>query len=140
MSQYSPISWRSTRASALSWRRRDSLSSSAGASSVRRLIAAVRSTPAGPRPPKKALLRHCAALLLGHLSWAAAVLPFFPLQSGFGAFEPRLGPLLPALLFGVAALASCIAPIITHKLGCNVVISLGHVITMLFVGAHFYPR
>ncbi|XP_011497606.1 PREDICTED: protein unc-93 homolog A [Ceratosolen solmsi marchali] len=140
MATYSPISCRSARTSALSWRRRDSMSSSAGASSVRRLIATVRAAPSGPRPPKKAVLRHCAAVLLGHASWSAATLPMFPLQAGLGVFEPQLGPVLLALLFAAATLASCFAPIITQKLGTNLVISIGHLITVLFVGVHLYPK
>ena len=140
MATYSPISCRSARTSALSWRRRESMSSSAGASSVRRLIAAVRTAPSGPRPPKKAVLRHCAAILLGHATCSAAMLPIFPLQAGLGAFDPYLGPALLALLFAVATLASCFAPIIIQKLGTNLTIILGHVITTIFVGSHLYPR
>ncbi|XP_051176499.1 UNC93-like protein [Leptopilina boulardi] len=140
MATYSPISCRSARASALSWRRRESMSSSAGASSVRRLIAAVRTTSSGPRPPKKAVLRHCAALLLGHATCSAAILPMFPLQAGLGAFDPYLGPALLALLFAVATLATCFAPIIVQKLSTNLTIIVGHVIITIFVGAHLYPR
>ncbi|XP_001601631.2 protein unc-93 homolog A isoform X2 [Nasonia vitripennis] len=140
MATYSPISCRSARTSALSWRRRESMSSSAGASSVRRLIAAVRTAPSGPRPPKKAVLRHCAAVLLGHASWSAATLPMFPLQAGLGAFDPQLGPMLLGLLFAVATLTSCFAPIVTQKIGTNLVICIGHLITIIFVGVHLYPK
>lgn len=140
MATYSPISCRSARASALSWRRRDSMSSSAGASSVRRLIAAVRTAPSGPRPPKKAVLRHCAAVLLGHASWSAATLPIFPLQAGLGAFDPQLGPVLLALLFAMATFTSCFSPIFTQKLGTNLVVCIGHLITIIFVGVHLYPK
>ncbi|XP_058799411.1 UNC93-like protein isoform X2 [Phymastichus coffea] len=140
MATYSPISCRSARASALSWRRRDSMSSSAGASSVRRLIAAVRTAPSGPRPPKKAVLRHCAAVLLGHASWSAATLPMFPLQAGLGAFDAQLGPVLLALLYTTATLTSCFSPIFTQKLGTNLAICIGHLITIIFVGVHLYPK
>ena len=140
MATYSPISCRSARTSALSWRRRESMSSSAGASSVRRLIAAVRTAPSGPRPPKKAVMRHCAAMLLGHASWSAATSPMFPLQAGLGAFDPQLGPMLLAMLFAAASLTSCFAPIVTQKLGTNLVICTGHLITVLFVGVHLYPK
>ncbi|XP_076276392.1 protein unc-93 homolog A [Lasioglossum baleicum] len=140
MAAYSPISCRSTRTSALSWRRRDSMNSSAGASSVRRLIAAVRAAPSGPRPPKKAILRHCAALLLGHASCSAATLPMFPLQAGLGTFNPHLGPMLLALLYATATITSCFAPIIVQRLGTNLAISSSHVATTVFVGAHLYPK
>ncbi|XP_066581077.1 UNC93-like protein isoform X2 [Prorops nasuta] len=140
MATYSPISYRSTRTSALSWRRRESMTSSAGASSVRRLIAAVRSTPSGTRPAKRALLRHCAALLLGHASCSAATLPIFPLQAGVGAFTPTLGPLLMALLFAMATLTSCFTPMIVQKIGTNFAISITHVVVTIFVGVHLYPK
>ncbi|KAL7289011.1 hypothetical protein TKK_0016968 [Trichogramma kaykai] len=140
MATYSPISCRSARASALSWRRRDSMSSSQGASSVRRLITAVRNAPAGPRPPKKAVLRHCTAVLLGHASWSAATMPLLPLQAGLGAFEPRFGPVLLALMFAVASLASCFSPLVINKLGTNLSLILGHLITIAFVAVHIFPR
>lgn len=140
MAAYSPISCRSTRTSALSWRRRDSMNSSAGASSVRRLIAAVRAAPSGPRPPRKVVLRHIAALLLGHASCSAATLPIFPLQAGLGAFEPRMGPILLAYLYMMAAATSCFAPIVVQRLGTNFAITANHVVTAIFVGVHLYPK
>ncbi|XP_043268425.1 protein unc-93 homolog A [Venturia canescens] len=140
MTTYSPISCRSARTSAQSCRRRESMSSSAGASSVRRLIVAVRTTPSGPRPPRKAILRHCAALLLGHVTVSAATLPMFPLQAGLGAFNPHLGPILLALLYTSATLTACFAPIVVQKLGTNLVISLTHLATTIFVGTHLYPK
>ena len=140
MAAYSPISCRSTRTSALSWRRRDSMNSSAGASSVRRLIAAVRAAPSGPRPPRRVVLRHIAALLLGHASCSAATLPIFPLQAGLGAFEPRLGPVLLAYLYMMAAATSCFAPIVVQRLGTNLAITASHVVTAIFVGVHLYPK
>ncbi|XP_043250672.1 uncharacterized protein LOC122396393 isoform X2 [Colletes gigas] len=140
MAAYSPISCRSTRTSALSWRRRDSMNSAAGASSVRRLIAAVRAAPSGPRPPKRAIFRHCAALLLGHASCSAATLPIFPLQAGLGAFDPHLGPMLLALLYATATITSCFASIVVQRLGTNLAISASHLVTILFVGLHLYPK
>lgn len=140
MAAYSPISCRSTRTSALSWRRRDSMNSSAGASSVRRLIAAVRTAPSGPRPPKKVILRHCAALLLGHASCSAAMLPMFPLQAGLGTFTLHLGPMLLALLYATATITSCFAPILVQRFGTNLAISTSHMATTVFVGLHLYPK
>uniref|UniRef100_V9ILD9 UNC93-like protein n=2 Tax=Apis cerana TaxID=7461 RepID=V9ILD9_APICE len=140
MAAYSPISCRSTRTSALSWRRRDSMNSSAGASSVRRLIAAVRTAPSGPRPPKKVILRHCAALLFGHASCSAAMLPMFPLQAGLGTFNLHLGPMLLALLYATATITSCFAPILVQRFGTNLAISTSHMATTVFVGLHLYPK
>lgn len=140
MTAYSPISCRSARASVLPCRRRESMTSSAGASSVRRLIAAVRTTPSGPRPPKKIIIRHCAALLLGHMTISAASLPLFPLQAGLFAFNYHLGPLLPATLYATATLTSCFSPIIVQKIGTNLAVIIGHLVTTIFVGTHFYPK
>ncbi|XP_011298781.1 protein unc-93 homolog A [Fopius arisanus] len=140
MTTYSPISCRSARASALSCRRRESMTSSAGTSSVRRLIAAVRTTPSGPRPPRKVILRHCAALLLGHMTISAASLPIFPLQAGLGAFNSHLGPLLLALLYAIAAITSCFATIIVQKIGTNLITSISHLVTTIFVGTHLFPK
>lgn len=139
MATYSPISCRSARISGLAWRRRESMSSSAGASSVRRLIAAVRTAPAGPRPPRKAVLRHCAALLLGHAAASAAMLPMFPLQAGLGAFNSHLGPVLLAFLFAMATFTSCFAPIIVQRVNTNLTLCVGHLVTSIFVGVHLYP-
>ncbi|XP_011869259.1 PREDICTED: UNC93-like protein [Vollenhovia emeryi] len=140
MAAYSPISCRSTRTSALSWRRRDSMNSSAGASSVRRLIAAVRAAPSGPRPPHKSTLRHIVAVVLSHASCSAATLPIFPLQAGLGAFEPRMGPVLLAYLYMMAAATSCFAPIVVQRLGANLTVTATHVVTAIFVGVHLYPK
>ncbi|XP_017890982.1 UNC93-like protein [Ceratina calcarata] len=140
MAAYSPISCRATRTSAMPWRRRDSMNSAAGASSVRRLIAAVRAAPSGSRPPKKAILRHCAALLLGHASCSAAMLPIFPLQAGLGAFNAHLGPMLLALLYAVATLTSCFAPILLQRFGTNLAVCTSHLATTIFVGLHLYPK
>ncbi|KAK0079984.1 hypothetical protein PV326_008433, partial [Microctonus aethiopoides] len=140
MTAYSPISCRSARTSALSCRRRESMTSSAGTSSVRRLIAAVRATPSGPRPPRKIVIRHCAAIILGHMTISAATLPIFPLQAGLGAFNAHLGPLLLALLYAIAALTSCFSPIIIQKFGTNFVIIISHLVTTIFISTHLFPR
>ncbi|XP_008560913.1 protein unc-93 homolog A [Microplitis demolitor] len=156
MTTYSPISCRSARASALSCRRRESMTSSAGTSSVRRLIAAVRagtpSTSGGvfstgyagcnilPRPPRKVVIRHCAALFLGHITISAATLPLLPLQAGLGAFNSHLGPILLALLYAVATLTSLLSTVIIQKLGTNIVICLSHLMTIIFIITHLYPK
>lgn len=63
-------------------KRRDSLSSSAGASSVRRLIEVVRTTPSnmGPVYSRRLLCRNYVTLCLGHGAAAAALVPFMALQ------------------------------------------------------------
>jgi len=92
---FSPTSLRSTlsttnrqvsvaNASSASGKRRDSLSSSAGASSVRRLIEVVRTTPSnmGPVYSRRLLCRNYVTLCLGHGAAAAALVPFMALQVG----------------------------------------------------------
>ncbi|CAD6245142.1 GSCOCG00013549001-RA-CDS [Cotesia congregata] len=159
MTTYSPISCRSARASALSCRRRESMTSSAtGTSSVRRLIAAVRaSTPSAasgnniystgylgcniqPRPSRKLVIRHCAALFLGHMTISAATLPLLPLQAGLGAFNSHLGPILLAVLYGIATITSMLSTVVIQKLGTNIVICLSHFVTILFLVTHLYPK
>ncbi|XP_034933654.1 protein unc-93 homolog A isoform X2 [Chelonus insularis] len=140
MMTYSPISCQSARASTLSCRRRESMTSSAGTSSVRKLIAAVRATPSGPRLPKKVIAKHCAVLFFGHMIISAVILPIMPLQAGFGAFNPSLGPLLLTLLYAVATLTSCFSPMIIQKFGINLVISLSHLITTIFISTHLFPK
>lgn len=92
---FSPTSLRSTlstthrqvsvaNASSASGKRRDSLSSSAGTSSVRRLIEVVRTTPSnmGPVYSRRLLCRNYVTLCLGHGAAAAALVPFMALQVG----------------------------------------------------------
>jgi hypothetical protein len=132
MASYSPVSTRSTA------RRRDSLSSSGGASSVRRLIAAVRSTPSrlGPVYSRRVLLRNFAALCLGHASVTGALLPLLGLQAAVSA---DTGALLLAALHAVASLSSLVAPTLVQRVGCNWTLILGYAHACLFFGLHLYP-
>lgn len=109
-------------------------------SSVRRLIATVRATPSGERPPKKMIIRHCVALFIGHAVNSAAILPLFPLQAGLGAFNSIMGPMLLAVLYIIAAITSCLSPFIVQILGANIATCVSHLMTIIFVGAHFYPK
>jgi hypothetical protein len=97
---FSPTSLRSTlsttqrqvnavNASSTSGKRRDSLSSSAGASSVRRLIEVVRTTPSnmGPVYSRRLLCRNYVTLCLGHGAAAAALVPFMALQVGISYYN-----------------------------------------------------
>lgn len=64
------------------------MSSSAGNSSVRKLIAVVRSTPSkyGPIYSRKVLCRNFGALCLGHMLITAALVPLFALQGSISAW------------------------------------------------------
>ncbi|PNF36999.1 hypothetical protein B7P43_G08046 [Cryptotermes secundus] len=132
MASYSPISTRSTA------RRRDSLSSSGGASSVRRLIAVVRSTPSrlGPVYSRRVLLRNFAALCLGHATVTAALMPLLALQAAVSA---NMGGLLLSALHALASFSSLVAPTLVQRVGCKWTLILGYGHACLFFGLHLYP-
>lgn len=161
MSSYSPISSRSSRSNVApnnvlfnlnhGFRgRRDSLSSSGGASSVRRLIAVVRSTPSrlGPIYSRRVLCRNFAALCLGHVTITAALLPLLSLQSSVSTWwwphdsfqqSSDVGSLLLSGAFAVASVFTLFSPCIIHVLGCNWTLVVGYICTTVFFVAHLYP-
>ncbi|KAK6636518.1 hypothetical protein RUM43_010180 [Polyplax serrata] len=169
LSAYSPISSRSSRSN-VTWsannalynfgpgsnsrNHRDSLTSSGGASSVRRLIAVVRSTPSrlGPVYSRKVLCRNFAALCLGHVTVTAALLPLISLQSSVSTWwwpndsitqSSDVGSFLLCGSFAVASIFTLLSPIIIHLLGCNWTpffwVIAGYVCTSAFFVAHLYP-
>lgn len=104
--------------------------SSGGASSVRRLIAVVRSTPSrlGPVYSRKVLCRNFAALCLGHVTVTAALLPLISLQSSVSTWwwpndsitqSSDVGSFLLCGSFAVASIFTLLSPTIIHLLGCN---------------------
>ncbi|XP_021936345.1 protein unc-93 homolog A isoform X2 [Zootermopsis nevadensis] len=115
-----------------------SLSSSGGASSVRRLIAVVRSTPShlGPIYSRRVLLRNFAALCLGHVTLTAALMPLLATQA---AVSSDMGALLLAALHAMASLSSLVAPVLVQHVGCNWTLILGYVHACMFFGLHLYP-
>ncbi|KAJ9576175.1 hypothetical protein L9F63_006997 [Diploptera punctata] len=141
MASYSPVSTRSAHSTALPSRRRDSLSSSGGASSVRRLIAVVRNTPSrlGPVYSRRVLLRNFAALCLGHATLTAAFLPLLALQASISTWWWPHGALLLAALHALASLSSLAAPTLVQRLGCNWTLILGYAHACVFFGLHLYP-
>ncbi|KAK6640650.1 hypothetical protein RUM44_012347 [Polyplax serrata] len=165
LSAYSPISSRSSRSN-VTWsannalynfgpgsnsrNHRDSLTSSGGASSVRRLIAVVRSTPSrlGPVYSRKVLCRNFAALCLGHVTVTAALLPLISLQSSVSTWwwpndsitqSSDVGSFLLCGSFAVASIFTLLSPTIIHLLGCNWTLVCGYVCTSAFFVAHLYP-
>ena len=141
MASYSPVSTRSAHSTALPSRRRDSLSSSGGASSVRRLIAVVRNTPSrlGPVYSRRVLLRNFAALCLGHATLTAAFLPLLALQASISTWWWPHGAILLAALHALASLSSLVAPTLVQRLGCNWTLILGYAHACIFFGLHLYP-
>lgn len=151
MAAYSPISNRSTR-NLHNIRRRDSMNSSIGATSVRRLIAVVRNTSSrsGPVYSKKVLIRNLVVLCISHLLVTATFLPFLALQSSVSVwslpleneFVPitiNVGSLLLMVLYAFAALSSLLAPSVVQKFGINAVLMVSYVVFSVFYAGHLYP-
>ncbi|KAL0266512.1 UNVERIFIED_CONTAM: hypothetical protein PYX00_009026 [Menopon gallinae] len=159
ISSNSPISSRSSRSNFTAGlnsvvfnanRRRDSLSSSGGASSVRRLIAVVRSTPSrfGPIYSRRVLCRNFAALCLGHATITAALLPLLSLQSSISTWwwpydslqdKTEVGSLLLSGSFALASISSLFTPCLIHFLGCNWTLVVGYMFASAFFVTHLYP-
>ncbi|XP_044260166.1 UNC93-like protein [Tribolium madens] len=157
MATYSPISNRSTRNLTHNIRRRDSLNSSIGATSVRRLIAVVRSnthhntqTRQGPPYSRRLLLSNLVVLCITHLIITAAFLPFLALQTSVSVwtmplghyFKPiniNIGSILLAIVHFFAAMSSIFGPSIVQKLGTNVVFFCSYLVFVVFYASHLYP-
>ncbi|XP_060865393.1 protein unc-93 homolog A [Metopolophium dirhodum] len=165
---FSPTSLRSTlstthrqvsvaNASSASGKRRDSLSSSAGASSVRRLIEVVRTTPSnmGPVYSRRLLCRNYVTLCLGHGAAAAALVPFMALQGsisawwwpdnlkqngGFTTVTTDIGSILLSAMFGMAAMSALFGPTAVHRLGTRTCLVAGYLVSVAFVTVHLYPK
>ncbi|XP_034237571.1 UNC93-like protein [Thrips palmi] len=132
-------------------RRRDSLTSSTGTSSVRRLIAVVRSTPSrlGPVYTRRTLCRNYAALCMGHTMFVVALMPLVALQGSVSAWwwswsypsDPNsdAGALLLIAFFAAAALSALVAPAVVARLGPNWTLILGYLGISVFLAAHLYP-
>ncbi|XP_025412897.1 UNC93-like protein isoform X2 [Sipha flava] len=165
---FSPTSLRSTlstthrhvsvaNASSVGGKRRDSLSSSAGASSVRRLIEVVRTTPSnmGPVYSRRLLCRNYVTLCLGHGAAAAALIPFMALQGsisawwwpnklkqngGFATVTTDIGSILLSAMFGLAAVSALLGPTAVNKLGTRTCLVAGYLVSVVFVTVHLYPK
>lgn len=139
-------------------RHRDSMSSSAGTSSVRRLIAVVRSTPSqmGPVYSRHVLCRNFAALCLGHAMITAAFVPLFALQASISSWwwpqdgtsfipltvysNADVGSLLLSSFFALGALSSLWMPTIVKQLGSNWTLIGCYAGSCIFLGVHLYPK
>lgn len=155
MTAYSPVSNRSTRNLTHNiTRRRDSMNSSIGATSVRRLITVVRNTHSryGPVYNKKLLVKNLIVICVSHLLFSATFYPFLALQSSVTvwhnpvqrgtAFIPaniNIGSLLLAIGYLFAALSTLLGPTLVHKLGTNWVLFVFYIAYIIFYSCHFYP-
>ncbi|KAI8442453.1 hypothetical protein MSG28_005960, partial [Choristoneura fumiferana] len=105
-------------------RRRDSVASSVGAASVRRLIA--RQPPKIPKP----VVQRFTLLCVASGFCATALLPF----TAFAGAEAGAIPL--AIMHTVAALVAPFSPLILQKTGTRVVIAVAHVLVCILLTAH----
>ncbi|XP_046682872.1 protein unc-93 homolog A-like [Homalodisca vitripennis] len=180
ITSYSPVSSRSTRSSATighhhfhglhlqqnsanNVRHRDSMSSSAGASSVRRLIGVVRSTPSqfGPVYSRRVIHKNWAALCLANALLTSAIVPLLGLQSSISSWwwppgggggtgtrisakwfylSADIGSLLLGSLFAIGSLSSLFIVAIIKRLGTNTTINVSYGCAFLFFLAHLYPK
>ncbi|XP_054280247.1 protein unc-93 homolog A [Macrosteles quadrilineatus] len=140
-------------------RHRESLSSSAGASSVRRLIGVVRSTPSqfGPVYSRRVIHKNWAALCLANALLTSAIVPLLGLQSSISSWwwppgsKPEISPnwfylsadigsLLLASLFAIGSLSSLFIVAVIKKLGTNTTINISYGCAFLFFSSHLYPK
>lgn len=149
MATYSPISTRSRYNLHIqgggALKRRDSLNSSIGATSVRRLLAVVRGGYQGsgigrgggsPVYTKRVLLGNLIVICMCHLLTTAAYLPFLALQSSVSVWTRPLnsassinidvGSLLITGLYLSAAISALLAPCLIKRVGASVIIALSY--------------
>lgn len=154
MATYSPISNRSTRnLTQHSIRRRDSINSSIGATSVRKLIAVVRNTSAtrtGPIYSKKILVKNLMALCLSHSLLTSTFLPFLALQGSVSVWimpleneqfpiTINIGSTLLMILHFAAAVSVIFGPAAVQKIGSSGIFALAYIIFAVFYAVHIYP-
>lgn len=152
MAAYSPISSHRSTRNLPSIKRRDSMNSSIGATSVRRLIAVVRNTSSrsGPVYSRRVLIRNLLVLCLSHILIISTFLPFLALQSSVSVWSLPLGneivpitinvgSLLLASLYLLAAISSILSPSLIQKYGTNIVLLVSYGVFTIFYSAHLYP-
>ncbi|KAJ8958538.1 hypothetical protein NQ318_002333, partial [Aromia moschata] len=158
MATYSPISTRSRYNLTLhgSNKRRDSMNSSIGATSVRRLLAVVRAgthgsqtgRSGGPVYTKRVLIANLVVICISHLLCSAAYMPFLTLQSSVSAWHQPLndagvdvavGSLLMSGVYAVAAVFALAAPCVLKRIGTSIVITVCYGAMIVFYLSHLYP-
>ncbi|CAH1110235.1 unnamed protein product [Psylliodes chrysocephalus] len=157
-STYSPMSARSRLNLHLhgNVRRRDSINSSIGATSVRRLLAVVRGGThgghngrggCGTASTKKILIINLVVICFSHLFSTVAFLPFLALQSSVSVwYQPvnedvttiTTGSLFVASSFAIAAVVALIAPCILKRIDASVTIAICNGAMILFYLSHLY--
>lgn len=153
MATYSPISGRTNR-QFHQIKRRDSLNSSIGATSVRRLLAVVRNGPSNSCTNRSVpigkhnLMVNLVVLCVTHLIVIAAHLPYLTLQSSVSVWSKpddvfeidiNIGSYLLSLSHLIAAILSLIAPSINQFFATNTVLLLSYFLFTVHYGMIAYP-
>lgn len=137
--------------------RQASVTSSTGTSSVRKLIAVVRSTPShlGPVYSRPLICQNFVGLCLSHGIFTVAFIPIVILQGSVSLWWPpndiqnkendiqtlfNSGPLLLAVLYFLAAVSALFSPYIAHRLGITKCLSVCYAISTIFIAIHLYPK
>ncbi|XP_066255711.1 protein unc-93 homolog A [Euwallacea similis] len=160
MAAYSPISSRSRYNLHMQTggpiKRIDSMASSIGATSVRRLLTVVRGgnhnsslgRPAGIAYSRRVLILNLVIMCFCHLLSTAAFLPFLSLQSSVSVwvrsltnagFEFNTGSLLSSEMFLVGAVSALVAPCLIRIVGITVVVAFCYAGMAIFYAAHILP-
>lgn len=146
----SPASARSTNLTH-AVKRRDSLASSIGATSVRRLISVVRNSHnrPGPHYSRKIIIRYLIVFCISHLFLNTTFLPFIVLQGSvslwtlpFYNYIPiniNIGSVLFTIMYSLAAASSLLSPYMIHKMGANIILVFSYGVFFLFYTIHLYP-
>lgn len=137
--------------------RQASVTSSTGTSSVRKLIAVVRSTPShlGPVYSRPIICQNFVALCLSHGIFTVAFIPIVILQGSITVWwrtndipnkENEIqtsfnsGSLLLALLYLLAAVSALFSPYVAHRFGITKCLSICYGVSTIFVAVHLYPK
>lgn len=128
------------------------MNSSIGATSVRRLIAVVRSTGGrvGAVYRRKVLVKNLVVLCVGHILVTSAFLPFLALQSSVSVWTLPLkeeivpitinvGSLLLTVLHLLAAVSSIFGPFLVQRFTTNAILFWSYSVFAVFYAAHLFP-
>lgn len=160
MPAYSPISTRSHRINPVSShhvqavlaasRRRESVNSSIGATSIRRLITLNNRNMRHKIPShiKRKVFKSFALLAVAHGLKCAVLVPIFGLQGSNSIWHHReqwlqVGPNIGSLLLSVGLLVSAgmclVTPKLIHKFGYSLLMNVNYLAVCLFLLCHLYP-
>lgn len=139
-SSYSPTASRTYRIQQIHRQiRRESVNSSIGAASVRRLINnQIRPIKHQHTLHKKIVCKNILTLCSAHALISATFLPLLALQSSVSVWTQH-GALLLSLLYISSAISALIAPYFIHKLDTSRIFQIGYTLTAIFFATHFLP-